>query len=67
MREHPIQVCPPDTTAMERLHWLELHLAMLWDQVWWMSLPVEQRAEYEKQGFTAPIEKFYGRSDPWPR
>lgn len=67
MNEHPIQPCPKDTTLLERVHWLELHLAMLWDQVWWMNLPAEKRDEYKAHGFTDPIEKFYGRTDPWPR
>lgn len=34
-------------------------VAQLWDQVWWLSLPPEKRAEYEAQGFVAPIQTFY--------
>jgi hypothetical protein len=63
---HPIQTTPKGATVEERLHWYEHHLAMLWDQVWWMNLPPEQRAEYEAQGFTAPVLKFYDRDDPFP-
>lgn len=64
---HPITVCPPNTTLEERVHWLELHLSMLWDQVWWMNLQEEKRRGYQVEGFTDPIEKFYGRGDSWPR
>jgi len=59
MERHPIQDTPPNKTLMERVRHLELHLAMLWDQVWWMNLPVEQRGKYRAEGFTDPIEKFY--------
>ena len=65
--KHPITVCPADATLEQRVHWLELHLAMLWDQVWWMALPEDRRKGYEAEGFKAPIDRFYGRSDPWPR
>ena len=61
MDTHPIEHCPAGKTPEERIAWLELHLAELWDQVWWMNLPPEKRAEYESQGFRAPIERFYGR------
>lgn len=40
---HPIQDSPP-WTLEQRVRHLELHLAMLWDQVWWMALPPERRA-----------------------
>lgn len=55
---HPIQDSP-DLPLERRVQLLEIHLAMLWDQVWWMQLPPEKRAEYEGQGFKAPIERFY--------
>lgn len=56
--DHPIKECPP-LPVERRVQLLEIHLAMLWDQVWWMNLPPEKRAEYEAQGFRAPIEHFY--------
>lgn len=59
MNPHPIPDCPKDKTLAERVQWLEVMLAKLWDQVWWMRLPESQRAEYRRQGFTDPIEKFY--------
>lgn len=55
---HPIHDSPP-WTLEQRVRHLELHLAMLWDHVWWMSLPPERRAEYEREGFPPPIDKFY--------
>jgi hypothetical protein len=65
--KHPIDGGPPGATLEHRLYWLECHVAMLWDQVWWMALPEDRRKGYEAEGFKAPIDKFYGRSDPWPR
>lgn len=59
---HPILECPPCADA-ERIRWLEMHLAMLWDQVWWLSLKPEIRAEWEAKGFSSPIQQFYGRDD----
>lgn len=56
--KHPIEVSP-HLPVDERVRVLEAHLAQLWDQVWWMNLPEEKRAEYRAQGFTDPIEKFY--------
>lgn len=56
---HPIQDAPPNKTLVERVHFLECALGMLWDQVWWMNLTAEKRAEYEAQGFRAPIRRFY--------
>jgi hypothetical protein len=60
---HPIQDNPPDKTLLERVHFLEVALGRLWDQVWWMQLTAEKRAEYEREGFTAPIRNFYERID----
>lgn len=57
---HPIPDRPP-WSQEERIAHLEMHLAMLWDQVWWLSLPTDERKAYEAQGFSAPIAKFYGR------
>jgi hypothetical protein len=58
---HPIQDCPLGKTDQERIQWLEIHLAQLWDQVWWMNLSTEQREKYRAEGFTDPITQFYGR------
>jgi hypothetical protein len=59
MRErHPVQESPA-LPLERRVQWLEINLARLWDQVWWMNLPADRRAEYEAQGFSAPIPRFY--------
>jgi len=55
---HPIRE-RPDLPIERRVQLLEQHLARLWDAVWWLSLPPEQRAAYEAEGFTAPIQQFY--------
>ncbi len=49
----------PDLPAEERLRLLEVYCGQLWDQVWWLSLTPERRAQYEAEGYTHPIEKFY--------
>jgi hypothetical protein len=59
--EHPITDNPVGVPLEQQLREARHLLAELWDQVWWLSLPPERRAEYESQGFTAPIQKFYGR------
>jgi hypothetical protein len=56
---HPVQESPAGVSLERRVQLLEINLARLWDQVWWMQLPAEQRAEYEQQGFGAPIDHFY--------
>lgn len=58
MDVHPIQDCPP-LSLERRVQLLELFVARLWDQVWWMQLAPEKRAEYEAEGFSAPIRHFY--------
>ena len=58
---HPIAVAP-SMTLDDRVRHIEAHLAMLWDQVWWMNLPEESRAAYRLQGFRDPIEHFYVES-----
>lgn len=58
---HPVAESP-DVPLDRRVQLLEIHLAQLWDQVWWMALPPDRRAGYEAEGFTAPIQQFYGRS-----
>lgn len=59
--EHPIKdVQITEENQLSALRQLRLHLIALHDQVWWLSLSPEQRAEYENQGFSAPIEHFYG-------
>lgn len=55
---HPVQEGPP-LPLEERVRLLELNLARLWDQVWWMQLPADARAGYEAEGFRAPIQAFY--------
>ena len=55
---HPIQESP-DLPVGRRLQLLEIHLAQLWDHVWWMNLSGEQRVAYERDGFGAPIARFY--------
>ena len=56
---HPIQDAPPDKTPEQRIRHLELHLAMLWDEVWWHQLPFYRRWYYMAQGFRSPISNFY--------
>jgi hypothetical protein len=56
---HPIRDNPSDKTLAQRVHHLEVALAILWDQVWWMNLAARERAGYEAQGFKAPIQRFY--------
>jgi len=56
--QHPVRE-RFDLPIERRVQLLEQLLAMLWDQVWWMALPAERRAQYEAEGFRAPIERFY--------
>jgi hypothetical protein len=61
---HPIAQDPPQPTIaslVSELFQLKCLCAQLWDQVWWLSLPPERRADYEAQGFRDPIQQFY-----WP-
>lgn len=60
---HPIQE-RPDLPVADRCRLLEIALAQLWDQVWWLSLSPEVRQGYEAQGFTSPILAFYTETDP---
>jgi hypothetical protein len=62
-QRHPIQESPP-LPLERRVQLLEIYLAQIWDFVWWLSLTPEQRADYEAQGFTAPIERFYEDDAP---
>lgn len=55
---HPI-ADSPDLPMQRRVQLLEVHLARLWDQVWWLSLPPDRREAYRAEGFTDPIERFY--------
>lgn len=48
-----------DLPLERRVQLLEINLARLWDQVWWMNLPPERREAYRAEGFTDPIEHFY--------
>lgn len=59
---HPVQERDElDTTT--RIRVLEQLVARLWDQLWWVCLPPEKRAEYEAEGYRAPIERFYNDSE----
>lgn len=55
---HPVRE-RPDLPLEQRVQRLEIHLARLWDQVWWMHLSPEARAAYQAHGFSDPIEQFY--------
>lgn len=55
---HPIAVSPA-LPLEQRVRLLEDYLGQLWDQVWWLSLTPEARAEHEANGFRAPIAAFY--------
>lgn len=55
---HPIQDSPA-LPLERRVQLLEIHLAQLWDQVWWMTLPRWRRWYYVAQGFRSPITRFY--------
>lgn len=55
---HPIAESPTLPLA-RRVQLVEIALARLWDQVWWMSLAPEQREAYRAEGFGDPIEHFY--------
>lgn len=59
---HPIEE-RPDLPLPQQIQRLTIRCAQLWDQVWWLSLPPAERAEYERQGFTAPILRFYDAGD----
>jgi len=56
---HPLETAPVGKTTEERIRILEEHLAQLWDQVWWLSLPPERREGYQKEGYTDPVRRFY--------
>ena len=55
---HPIPDAP-DLPLERRVHHLECHLGRLWDQVWWMDLPIWRRIGFRLLGFKAPIRRFY--------
>lgn len=55
---HPIPDAP-DLPIDRRVHLLECHLARLWDQVWWLSLPWPKRVAWRLLGFSSPIRRFY--------
>lgn len=54
---------PPGLSVEDQLLHLKEYVAQLWDQVWWLSLSPEKRAEYEAEGHTHPIAKFYEPED----
>jgi hypothetical protein len=45
----------PDLPIEERCRLLEIRLAQLWDQVWWLSLTPECREAFRKDGFRDPV------------
>ena len=55
---HPIPDAP-DLPIERRVHHLECYLGRLYDQVWWMSLPLWKRCAWRLLGFKAPIPQFY--------
>jgi hypothetical protein len=55
---HPVQECPA-LPLERRVQLLEIHLAQLWDEVWWHQLPFHRRLYYRLQGFRSPIRQFY--------
>lgn len=59
---HPVQA-RPDLSLEQQVDVYREQLAQLWDMVWWLALPVERRTDYERQGFTAPIRRFYLHDD----
>jgi hypothetical protein len=62
---HPIPDAP-DLPLDQRVHHLECHLGRLWDQVWWLSLPLWKRLTWRLLGFKAPIPRFYMKpGEPW--
>jgi hypothetical protein len=56
---HPI-ADRPAWPLDERVAHVEIHLARLWDEVWWHTLPWYRRLFYWMQGFRSPIGNFYG-------
>jgi hypothetical protein len=59
---HPIQESPP-LEQEERIRLLEIHLAQLWDEVWWHQLPPWRRSWYWLLGYRSPITKFYEKGE----
>lgn len=62
MERHPVQESPP-LPIEDRVRLLEHHLARLWDEVWWVTLPWYKRMYWRLQGFRAPIAHFYEECD----
>ena len=59
---HPIPDDPPADTIdalVREVHMLKCLTGQLWDQVWWISIPLWQRVVYRLLGFKSPIERFY--------
>jgi len=55
---HPIPDAP-DLPLEQRVHHLEVYLGLLWDMVWWESLPLWKRCAWRVLGFKPPIQHFY--------
>jgi hypothetical protein len=58
MDVHPIKD-HPTWPIDDRVAYLEIYLAQLWDEVWWHQLPFYRRWYYMLQGFSSPIRSFY--------
>ena len=59
---HPIEE-RHDLPTDRRVQLLEIHLAQLWDMVWWVTLPWYRRLYWRVRGFRAPIQRFYREGD----
>lgn len=55
---HPIPDAP-DLPLDRRVHHLECYVGRLYDQVWWLSLPLWKRCAWRLLGFKPPITQFY--------
>jgi hypothetical protein len=55
---HPVRE-RADLPLEQRVQRLEILLARLWDQAWWTQLSETQRQQFEREGFSAPIQQFY--------
>lgn len=59
--EHPIKVGGlPGQTLEQRVARVEEYLARHHDQLWWMNLPPERRKRYEAEGFSDPMQHYFG-------
>lgn len=49
----------PDLSLEQQLEALREHVALMHDQLWWVSLPWWKRLAWRLMGFPAPIRRFY--------